>query len=74
MAGKARSVGYIATSKKDPSKYNLCLTDQDGVKHYFFLSEKPSEEQVEANPKLAKIAETWPEWKLYDVLKFDNEG
>ena len=63
--------GYIAKSKNNPDKRNLVL-EKDGVKTYFILSPKPTPEQVEANPNLAKIVETWPDWKIADVLKIEE--
>jgi hypothetical protein len=64
-----KKVGYIATSKKDPKKFNLVMEKEDGTKEYFILRGKPTEEEVEANPKLAKMAENFPAWKRFDVLK-----
>ena len=60
-------VGYLAKSKKDPNKRNLVM-EKDGIKTYFFLKTKPTEEEVAANPKLEKIAAQWPDWKIADVL------
>lgn len=69
---KWNSVGYIAKSKKNPNKLNLCI-ERGGTKFYFTLTEKPTDEDVAANPKLAKKQESWPEWKTYDVLEVTDD-
>ena len=69
---KFSTVGYIATSKKDNKKFNLCM-EEGGKKTYFLLQGKPTPEQVEANPKLAPMAENWPEWKKYNVVLVSDE-
>jgi hypothetical protein len=68
---KFTKVGYIAKSRKDPTKFNLVM-EKDGVKTYFILKGKPTPEEIEANPNLAKVAETWPEWKKFDALKIEE--
>jgi hypothetical protein len=68
-----KKVGYIATSKKDAKKFNLVMEKEDGSKEYFILRGKPTEEEVEANPKLAKMAENFPSWKKFDVLKVPSQ-
>lgn len=69
---KFENVGYIAKSKKDEKKFNLCM-EKDGVKHYFILKGKPSPEEVENNPRLGKVVENWPDWKKFDVIKITDE-
>lgn len=70
---KFKNVGYIATSKKDKKKFNLCLEGEGGTKTYFLLQGKPSAEDIERNPNMAKILENWPEWKKYNVVKVTDE-
>ena len=48
---KFENVGFIATSKKDAKKYNLCM-EKDGVKTYFILKGKPTEAEIESNPRM----------------------
>ena len=68
---KFTKVGYIAPSKKDPKKFNLCM-EKNGVKTYFILRGKPTESEVEANPNLAKVAEKWPDWIKFEVVKIEE--
>ncbi len=69
MSNQWKQVGYIAHSKNDPNKFNLVMEKENGQKEYYILRGKPSEEEVEANPKLAKMADGWPSWKKFNVIR-----
>lgn len=73
---KFMTVGYIAEGKKstkENKKFNLCMELEKGQKQYYILRAKPTDDQVNDNPNLAKVAEKWPDWKKFDVVLVTDE-
>jgi hypothetical protein len=66
---KFTTIGMIAKKKDGSGSYIKIDVDVNLKKgQYLTLSKKPTEEQVEANPKLKKRADKWPQWKSADIV------
>jgi hypothetical protein len=71
---KFTTIGMIAKKKDGSGSYVKIDVDVSLKKgQYLTISKKPTEEQIEANPKLKQRADKWPDWKSADlVLVTDN--
>jgi hypothetical protein len=71
---KFTTIGMIAKKKDGSGSYIKMDADVSLKKGQFVtISKKPTEEQVEANPKLKMRAEKWPSWKVADLVLVTDE-
>jgi hypothetical protein len=71
---KFTTIGMVAKKKDGSGSYIKIDIDVSLKKGQFItLSKKPTEEQVEANPKLKKRADSWQPWKVADLVLVTDE-
>jgi len=71
---KFTKVGYMSRRKNDNNKFTCTLEVAVPAKSKILVEKKPSDAEVQANPKLAKLIENWPEWKYANLVLIENDS